>query len=176
MSPINQTGKPHIIVPPAPPPPGRSYNLPITQITSRVSQFGTPMGADRVTRPKDPIESKRHEDLRVDLDALQQAIELVNAYGAPAFPSYVLKAGQFDGTVSGWKYKKIEHNLGFTPDRWILSDANSPGWGDIFALKGTFGGTTFSWSDVAVYMAWPDGGTFDTAGGHVRLTFFRGSS
>ncbi|MCP5059024.1 MAG: hypothetical protein GY937_20155 [bacterium] len=94
----------------------------ITDIISRVPSFGRSFVRDNVPRHDDPIEARRHGDLREDLSAMQQAVDTVNNLGMPAAPSF-----QFimhtDGTGTGETdeyYKSITHDLGFTPTRWAF--------------------------------------------------------
>lgn len=133
------------------------------------------MSKDRQPRPKDPVEARRVEDVRADLSVLQDALEVLNNFGAPGSPSFVFKrddATAGTGDYAGTEYIEIEHNLGFTPDRWMIVDANAPGHGDIYALRDS----TFVWSDTVAYLAWPDSSPFAGPSAEARVVFFRGGA
>jgi hypothetical protein len=152
--------------------------LPITDLISRVQQFGQPMAKDRVARHENPKEQRRHDELRQDIKALQDAIAVVNSLGTPAAPSYVLRHIDRDGDLdNGHHYRKVDHELGFTPDRWMVLDINGPGQGQIYAYRNSTPdtqGRTFIWDESTAYLAWINGGLFADDEREARIVFFRG--
>jgi len=128
-----KSGQVYPFVPPPQPGPGGGGGdfLAVTDIVSRVPGFGKSLRRDRQQRPDNPVEAARHEDLRVDIGDVQDAISLVNAAGCPATPSFEITLSQTAGTaittgIPDRYFQTIRHDLGFVPNRFIEVDRTFP--------------------------------------------------
>lgn len=177
---IRHTGKPMPLFTPPPPPDGGGAGVTVTDIVSRVPGFGRSFRSDKMPRHQNPVEAQRHEDLRVDIASLQEAIDSINALGMPAAPSFLLAmdAATADGDAGGGAYyKKLRHDLGFAPNRFlVLAQANFPGITSNDQIQGypipyRLAGSDPLWTDTEVaFRYFAEGGYRNT----VRILLFRG--
>lgn len=152
--------------------------MPITDILERIPQFGRPMQKDKQPEPNDPIEARRAQDVRVDMGTLQDAVETLNTFGAPAIPSLIVRnsptgsIGEFGDPTGNSYYVLVDHELGYTPNRY-LTTWQSSGWEVKPFPYRWIGDEPLLWTDTTVAFRWPISDMWSLGDRFFRVVLFR---